>query len=81
MIRRVCGRHSLVPIDEIQDAERRQDRNFNPFTEGRWYPRLDDLLPARAGATLQEELDRSLAELGVLEGQIAVVKSAMFGNS
>ena len=69
LIYRLCGSNTLVTIDEIREAEIAGSEDFSPYSVGRWYPPLDDLLPESPWPAMKKMLTEDLKAIGMSRQQ------------
>ena len=65
VMHQLCGSNSLVTTYEIQEAEIAQVPDFSPFSIGRWYPPIEDLLPKFIISDLKKTLHEELRSAGL----------------
>ena len=64
LIYKLCGSNTLVSIAEIRDAEISASHDFSPFSNGRWYPQLDELLPKSPMESMRQMLAEDMKAKG-----------------
>ena len=80
MMYRLCGSNTLVTIAEIIEAEALGVKGFLPFTNGRWYPSLGDLLPESPLADMECAIDEAFKEQGLNRQQRRQKKREVLGR-
>lgn len=69
LIYRLCGTNTLVTTEEIREAEIKGGEDFCPYSMGRWYPPLDDLLPESPLSDMKQMLSKELKTKGLTREQ------------
>ncbi len=64
LIYELCGPNTLVSIAEIWQAEVTGSHDFSPFSNGRWYPQLDELLPKSPMSSMRQMLAEDMKAKG-----------------
>jgi hypothetical protein len=66
---RLCGSNALVSVEEIVDAELSSSADFFPYSEGRWYPPIEDLVPQMPLSEMAKLMDAELKAAGLTRAE------------